>query len=161
MENLFPWITICYLLPALKNRLRSLLIIGRMMMGFVKGRAITENILLAQELSQDLDVRIRGGNVILKLDIAKAYDNINWNFIYFMLELFGFNSVFINLIKKCIKNVYFFIILNGSNHGFFKSSLGLRKGDPISPALYIIAAGLCLGVSLIYLRLIMVFTLEL
>ncbi|KAI0492224.1 hypothetical protein KFK09_026493 [Dendrobium nobile] len=40
-------------------------------MGFVKGRAITDNILLAQEFYQDLDVRMRGGNLFFKLDIAK------------------------------------------------------------------------------------------
>ncbi|XP_073054082.1 uncharacterized protein [Primulina eburnea] len=42
--------------------------------GFVPGRMISDNILLAQELTHSLTLPTRGGNVILKLDMAKAYD---------------------------------------------------------------------------------------
>ncbi|PKU87947.1 integrator complex subunit 11 [Dendrobium catenatum] len=61
------------------NRLTLLLpkLISPYQMGFVKGRAISDNILLAQEFWHDLDVKVRGGNMVWKLDIAKAYDNIN------------------------------------------------------------------------------------
>lgn len=47
------------------------LIISPEQSGFVKGRNITENILLAQELLHKLD---SGSNVMIKLDMAKAYD---------------------------------------------------------------------------------------
>ncbi|KAI0497186.1 hypothetical protein KFK09_020408 [Dendrobium nobile] len=124
------------------NRLMLILlnIISPYQMGFVKGHAITDNILLAQEYCHDLDVKVRGGNMIMKLDIAKAYDNINWNFIYSMLHLFGFDEHFISLTKRCIESPYFCIIVNGKSHGFFKASHGLCQGDPISPGLFIIAA---------------------
>ncbi|PKU80440.1 integrator complex subunit 11 [Dendrobium catenatum] len=61
------------------SRLTNVLpkIISPFQMGFVKGRAIYDNILLAQEFCHDLDVKVRGGNSILKLDISKAYDNIS------------------------------------------------------------------------------------
>lgn len=44
---------------------------------FVKERVISNKIIMVQELFHDLDNMIRGGNVILKLDMSKAYDNIN------------------------------------------------------------------------------------
>ncbi|PKU75941.1 putative mitochondrial protein [Dendrobium catenatum] len=78
--------------------------------------------------------------MIMKLDIAKAYDNIDWNFSYKMLTLFGFDLTFINLIKACIESPFFSIIVNGNSHGYFQSSHGLRQGDPMSPAIFIIAA---------------------
>ncbi|PKU77601.1 integrator complex subunit 11 [Dendrobium catenatum] len=109
-------------------------------MGFVKSHPIVDNILLAQEFCQYFDAKVRGGNMILKLDIAKVYDNINWEFIYKILSLFGFDFNFIKLIKNCIESLYFSIMVNGKSHDFFKASHGLGQGDLISPALFIITA---------------------
>ncbi|KAI0494122.1 hypothetical protein KFK09_024253 [Dendrobium nobile] len=123
------------------NRLAKLLpgFISLNQTGFVKGRTISDNVLLAQELTHDLNTKSTGGNIIFKLDITKAYDNLDWNFLYKILDLFGFNQNFILLIKNSIENCFFSVIINGKTHGYFKSSKGLRQGDTISPALFIIA----------------------
>ncbi|WRX29353.1 Reverse transcriptase domain - like 10 [Theobroma cacao] len=44
--------------------------------GFVGGRLISDNILLAQELIGKIDRKSRGGNVTIKLDMMKAYDRL-------------------------------------------------------------------------------------
>ncbi|XP_027102437.1 uncharacterized protein [Coffea arabica] len=44
--------------------------------GFVKGRQISDNILLALEMCSGLGRKVRGANVALKLDMAKAYDRL-------------------------------------------------------------------------------------
>ncbi|PKU72688.1 Putative ribonuclease H protein [Dendrobium catenatum] len=106
---------------------------------FVKGRLISDNILLAQELVNDLNMKIRGGNMFFKLDISKAYDNISWEFIYKVLELFGFSDQFIRLIRNSVDNVWFSILLSGGSNGFFHSKHGLRQGDPLAPSLFNIA----------------------
>ncbi|XP_075092253.1 uncharacterized protein LOC142172518 [Nicotiana tabacum] len=50
--------------------------------GFVKGRNIVENILLTQEIVTDIRLRTKAGsNVILKLDMTKAYDRLSWIFL--------------------------------------------------------------------------------
>lgn len=63
--------------------------------GFVKGRNITENILLAQEMLQRIDSKVRGSNVMLKLDMAKAYDRMSWLFLLHTLRKFGFDERFL------------------------------------------------------------------
>lgn len=83
---------------------------------------------------------MRGGNVMLKVDMAKAYDRMDWGFIYSILEAFGFNQLWIDRIRRCISECRFSVLLNGQPCGFFSSSRGLRQGDPISPSLFIIAA---------------------
>ncbi|XP_060195008.1 uncharacterized protein LOC132624212 [Lycium barbarum] len=44
--------------------------------GFVKGRSIFENILLTQEIVSDIRLRGKPANVVIKQDMAKAYDRV-------------------------------------------------------------------------------------
>lgn len=73
-------------------RLNSLLlkIISTNQSGFMKGRDITENILLAQEIVSDNKKPMKGGNIVIKLDMAKAYDRVSWPYLCFMLRHLGF-----------------------------------------------------------------------
>ncbi|PKU65820.1 5'-3' exoribonuclease 2 [Dendrobium catenatum] len=81
----------------------------------------------------DLNVKGNGGNIIFKLDITKAYDNLKWDYLYKILHLFNFNRNFIKLVKNNIETCFFSVIINGKNHCFFSSKHGLRQGDPLSP----------------------------
>ncbi|XP_027183778.1 uncharacterized protein LOC113782066 [Coffea eugenioides] len=110
------------------------------MSGFVRGRNITENYLLAQEIVAGIEKKARGGNVVLKLDMAKAYDRVSWFYLIRVLRKFGFGERFIDMVWRLVSNVWFSVMINGAAYGFFKSNRDLRQGDPLSPALFVIAA---------------------
>lgn len=75
---------------------------------------------------------------ILKLDLSKAYDWVDWSFLMKVLLAFGFSNKCVDLFKQLISFASFVVLVNGSPSPFFKVSEGLRQGDPISPILFII-----------------------
>ncbi|XP_026428849.1 uncharacterized protein LOC113324775 [Papaver somniferum] len=73
-------------------RLSNLLVklISPQQAAYVKGRCIQEQIMLASELVNEIKKKRRGGNIGLKLDISQAYDSVSWEFLFQVLQKFGF-----------------------------------------------------------------------
>jgi len=108
---------------------------------FIKGRSIHDNTLIAHEIFHSFrDKKGKGGWVALKLDMEKAYDKLNWKFLFFIMQKFGFDAKFVNWIQECIQTTSMSILINNDPTDHFKPSQGLRKGDPLSPYLFILAS---------------------
>ncbi|KAL2252015.1 UNVERIFIED_CONTAM: hypothetical protein Sindi_2323800 [Sesamum indicum] len=95
---------------------------------FIPGRSIGDNILLAQELFTGYNQMRLPPRCALKVDIRKAYDTVEWDFLLAVLQLFGFPQTFTKWIEECVTTASFSIGLNGNPHGFFAGARGLRQG---------------------------------
>ena len=87
-----------------------------------------------------VDSRLKSGvpRVLCKLDVEKAYDHVNWDFLIYMLDRCGFPEKWNRWVFFCISTVKLSILINGISCGFFESSRGIRQGDPLSPLLFFI-----------------------
>ena len=73
----------------------------------------------------------------IKTDMSKAYDRVEWDFIYALLWKLGFDPHWIKVMRECISSVQYRILLNGQPRGLIIPHRGLHQGDLLSPYLFI------------------------
>jgi hypothetical protein len=75
-----------------------------------------------------------------KLDLAKAYDRVDWGFLKKALRWLGFQSSWIRWTMECVTTIRYSIHLNNVTLEPFHLSRGLRQGDPLSLFLFLFVA---------------------
>ena len=86
-----------------------------------------------------VDSRIQSGEpgLICKLDLEKAYEHVNRDFLLYISEKCGFKKRWSGWIQHCVFTVRFSVLINGTPADFISSSRGVRQGDPLSPLLFV------------------------
>ncbi|XP_047978624.1 uncharacterized protein LOC125220501 [Salvia hispanica] len=60
--------------------------------GFIRGRLLSDNVLLAKEMFHEIWKCVVSPNMVLKLDMEKAYDRVQWPFLLKVLKYMGFSE---------------------------------------------------------------------
>ncbi|CAN1304729.1 LINE-1 reverse transcriptase homolog [Linum perenne] len=105
---------------------------------FVKGRLISDNILMAHELVAAYHKTQTSPRCMVKVDLTKAFDSIAWEPLFNILKAMLFPERFIKWITACLSTTKFRVQINGSLFGHFSARKGVRQGDPLSPGLFVI-----------------------
>ena len=76
----------------------------------------------------------------LKLDISKACDRLDWEYLRDIMVQMGFSAKWVQWIMLCIENVNYTVLVNGVQVGPIIPGRGIQQGDPLSPYLFILCA---------------------
>ncbi|KAM0910526.1 hypothetical protein ACQ4PT_014089 [Festuca glaucescens] len=104
---------------------------------FVRGRCIHDNFVSVQQSARSL-FRFKVPSLLLKLNIARAFDSVSWSFLISVLRQRGFGPRWIAWVSLLLSSASTRVLVNGCPGEPFAHGRGLRQGDPISPLLFII-----------------------
>jgi len=126
----------------LANRLNEVLpeITSSTQSAFIPGKLITNNVLAAYETMHTMQTRMwsKVGFIGIKLDMNKAYDRVEWEFLESIMARLGFSARWIQLVMTCVQIVSYSVVVNSNSVGQIKPTRGIHQWDPISLYLFLI-----------------------
>jgi hypothetical protein len=100
-------------------------IVSRAQSAFIKRRSIQDNFLYTQNLIRALH-KGKEDAFFLKLDIAKAFDSVRWDFLLEVLENLGFGPRWCGWVSALLASSSTAILLNGARGQWYRHRTGLR-----------------------------------
>lgn len=105
--------------------------------GFVKGRRSFFNI--RRLLNIVCTPSQADSECLLSMDAEKAFDRVEWAYLFETLERFGFGKLFISWVKLLYACPSAMVLTNNFYSKPFTLNRGTRQGCPLSPLLFVLA----------------------
>ncbi|GKB77058.1 putative RNA-directed DNA polymerase, eukaryota, reverse transcriptase zinc-binding domain protein [Tanacetum coccineum] len=102
---------------------------------FIKGRQILDDVLVANEVI-DYALNSDTNLLVFKVDFAKAFDSVRWEFLLDTMKQMGFSAKWVSWISGCLQSASISVLVNGSPTSEFHMERGLRQSDPLYPLLF-------------------------
>ncbi len=113
-------------------------IISSDQVGYLKGRFIGQNVRYIIDIMDYLKLNEKSG-LIGFLDFEKAFDSLEWSFIFKTLKVLNFGPSIIHWTEVIYKDISVCVTNNGFSSEFFKLHRGIRQGCPLSAYLFILS----------------------
>ena len=129
------------LTKALALRLQKVIpsLISYDQVGYIKNRYIGENVRIIFDLIKYCDLNEIEA-FLIQVDFEKAFDSIEWPFLFKCLESFNFGKNFCKWIKIFYNDISSCVGNNGHYSNYFKLKRSIRQGCPISALLFLLVA---------------------
>ena len=103
-------------------------IISENQSAFVAECLIIDNVLVAHELMDHINKKKKGkcGEMVVKLDMSKAYDRVKWECLQQIMRKLGFHEKWISIVMRCVSLMKYAIRINGQPCGQIQLTQGLR-----------------------------------
>ena len=105
---------------------------------YVKGRFIGEGTRVIEE-SMHFTKKYKLNAYAVAIDFEKAFDSVDWQYMWETLEAFNIPNEFIDAIKLIYNDIESCVMNNGKSTPYFKIKRGVRQGDPIAAYLFTLA----------------------
>lgn len=103
--------------------------------GFITGRMASDNIRrVLHIIAESGELKTPSG--LLFIDAEKAFDRLEWSYLWFTLKKFNFGDQFINMIKTLYNNPMARVSTGGLMSDTFNICRGTRQGCPLSPLMF-------------------------
>ncbi len=103
--------------------------------GFIKGRNASDNMRRLLHILDFVDSHPTPC-AVFSLDAEKAFDRLEWNYMWAVLQCFGFSEHFISMIKTLYHSPAASVITGNIISPPFPLQRGMMQGCPLSPLLF-------------------------